>query len=327
MKFPTSDITLLSCVLVLAAIPCQAQSRPNIVLLFADDAGYADLGFTGSRFFKTPHLDKLATSGVRLTQFYVTAAVCGPSRAGLLTGQYQQKFGFEENNVPGYMSPSSRLDDEHMGLPLGPKTVADYLQALGYRTAIFGKWHQGNADELHPFRRGFDEFVGFRGGSRSYFAYPPNNTQAAWYDHIEHGFRDFREPDKYLTDFIADEACAFIARNRDRPFFAFVSFNAVHTPLEADPQDAALFPELDGKRRTLAQMTFSMDRAIGRILAQLDSLGLTNNTLIVFTNDNGGPTDVAASSNYPFSGTKATELEGGIRVPAIEVLGCGLFWV
>ena len=299
--------------------PPRSSRPPNIVLLFSDDAGYADFGFTGSRYFRTPQLDRLAAAGVRLTQFYVTASVCGPSRAGLLTGQYQQKFGFEENNVPGYMSPSSRLDDLEMGLAPGPKTIADHLRDLGYRTAVFGKWHQGNSDHLHPLKRGFDEFVGFRGGSRSFFAYSSGDAKAAWYDHLEYGFRNFREPQKYLTDLLADEACAFVERNRDRPFFAYVAFNAVHTPLEADPRDAALFPELSGRRRKLAQMTFSMDRAIGRIVDTLEKLGLTNNTLIVFANDNGGPTDVADSSNHPFSGTKATELEGGIRVPAFAV--------
>lgn len=295
----------------------EAARKPNIVLLFADDAGYADFGFQGSRHFKTPHLDRLAGSGVRLSQFYVTASVCGPSRAGMLTGKYQQRFGFEENNVPGIMSKSG-LTGEDMGLPLEIQTMGDHLQTLGYRTAVFGKWHMGEADRYHPLKRGFDEFYGFRGGARSFYAYPPNNRRdrGRW---MERGFLGFKEHEGYLTDVLADEACAFIERNRDQPFFAYVSFNAVHLPMETDPKDDNEFSQLNGKRRKVAQMTLSLDRACGQISNKLRELGLDQNTLVVFTNDNGGPTDKNASSNYPFSGTKATHLEGGIRVPGIVV--------
>ncbi|MDF7824190.1 sulfatase-like hydrolase/transferase [Pontiellaceae bacterium B12227] len=294
-----------------------AGTQPNIVLLYSDDAGYADFGFNGSRHFKTPRLDELVKSGVKLNQFYMTAAVCGPSRAGLLTGMYQQRFGFEENNVPGYMSSNGTVGDD-MGLQLGVPTLGNHLQKLGYRTAIFGKWHQGHADRFHPLKRGFDEFVGFRGGARSFYPYPAGKDVKPE-NRLEWGFGDYREHEGYLTDVLADEACAFLERNKARPFFAYVSFNAVHTPIEADPQDAELFPALEGKRRRLAQMTFSMDRAIGRIVDQLEALGLSDNTLLVFTNDNGGPTDASTSSNWPLSGCKATHLEGGIRVPGIVV--------
>ncbi|WP_419193786.1 sulfatase-like hydrolase/transferase [Novipirellula herctigrandis] len=292
--------------------------QPNIVLLFSDDAGYADFGFNGSHHFKTPRLDQLAASGVKLNQFYMSAAVCGPSRAGLLTGMYQQRFGFEENNVPGYMSHSAATGDD-MGLPVEIPTLGNHLQNLGYRTGIFGKWHQGNADRYHPTKRGFDEFVGFRGGARSYFDYDPADPKVAKSDLLEFGFGEYREPGTYMTDFLAEQACAFIERNRARPFFAYVAFNAVHTPMNPDPKDAALFPELEGKRRQMSQMTLSLDRAVGRIVDQLNKLGLADNTLIVFTNDNGGPTDASSASNWPLSGCKATHLEGGIRVPGIVV--------
>lgn len=293
-----------------------SADKPNIVLLFADDAGYGDFGFQGSRHFKTPHLDGLAKSGVRLSQFYVSASVCGPSRAGLLTGQYQQRFGFIENNVPGIMSPNGRLDGQEMGLPLEIPTLGNHLQRLGYRTAVFGKWHLGIADRYHPLQRGFDEFVGFRGGARSFFPYPSDKLPDIG-RRLERGFQNFSEHQGYLTDVLADEACDFIERNRDRSFFAYVSFNAVHTPMQADPKDKDEFPQLSGKRRTVAQMTQSLDRACGRILATLNRLGLDDNTLVVFTNDNGGPTNANASSNFPLAGTKATQLEGGIRVPAV----------
>ena len=149
----------------------KASEKPNIILLFADDAGYADFGFQGSKEILTPRLDKLASQGVRFTQGYVSGSTCGPSRAGLLTGRYQQRFGFEENNVPGYMSAVSAADGTEMGLPLEEVTRADYLKSLGYKTTIYGKWHQGGADRFHPTKRGFDEFYGFRGGARDYFAY------------------------------------------------------------------------------------------------------------------------------------------------------------
>ena len=203
-------------------------NRPNIILLFADDAGYSDFGFQGSPNFKTPHLDKLAGESVRFTQAYTTSAVCGPSRAGLMTGRYQQKFGYEENNVPSYMSPVG-LTGPDMGLPLDQKTIADYLKKAGYRNIYLGKWHLGGADRYHPLKRGFDEFYGFRGGARNYWPYqePPKDPLRKW----ERNFKQFVEPEGYLTDVIADEAMESIERNKENPFFLFVSFNAPHTCL------------------------------------------------------------------------------------------------
>ena len=302
--------------LALAMLPQQfiyAQDLPNIILLFSDDAGYADFGFHGSKIMKTPNLDKLAGEGVRFLQGYVSDPTCGPSRAGLLTGKYQQRFGFEENNVPGFMSAVSAADGTEMGLPLAEKTMGDYMKSIGYQTAYFGKWHQGGADRFHPTKRGFDEFFGFRGGARSYFAYPnePKEPQ----NKLERGLGNFAEHDGYLTDVLADETAAFIEKNKNRPFFAILAFNAVHTPMDARKEDLDQFPELSGTRKVVAAMTLAMDRACGKILDKLTELGLDQNTLVVFTNDNGGPTDKNASSNYPLSGTKSNHLEGGIRVP------------
>ncbi len=291
-----------------------AQDRPNIVFILSDDAGYADFGFQGSKEFKTPELDKLAKNSVRFTQAYVSAAVCGPSRAGLLTGKYQQKFGFEENNVPGLMSKSGLTGDD-MGLPLDQKTVADYLKEQGYKTALFGKWHQGNADRFHPTKRGFDEFYGFRGGARSYMPYGSENKLTRQEDKLERGFGNFQEHEGYLTDELADEAIAFMERNKNNPFFVYLAFNAVHTPMEATPEDLGKVNGLTGKRKTLAAMAIAMDRACGKVLDRIEELGLDKNTLIVFTNDNGGPSDSNESLNDPLSGTKANHLEGGIRVP------------
>lgn len=300
--------------ILLPDVKAKAQNKPNVLLIISDDAGYADFGFQGSNVMKTPNLDKLAKAGMMFTQAYVSASVCGPSRAGILTGKYQQRFGYEENNVPGIMSASCLPDDE-MGLPLNQKTMANYMKDLGYRTALFGKWHQGNADRFHPLRRGFDEFYGFRGGARSYFAFGPNNNLVRPEDKLERGFGQFAETGKYLTDALADETIAFIENNKARPFFALLAFNAVHAPMDAEANDLKEFPELTGKRKQLAAMTLSMDRACGRIFDKLAELGLDKNTIVVFTNDNGGPTDANASVNEPLSGTKANHLEGGIRVP------------
>ena len=290
-----------------------AQDKPNIVLLFADDAGYADFGFHGSQEMKTPNLDKLARQGVRFTQGYVSDATCGPSRAGIITGKYQQRFGYEENNVPGYMSEVSAVDGDEMGLPVEEITMADHLKTLGYRTAVFGKWHLGGADRFHPTKRGFDEFYGFRGGARSYFKYESDPAEKQ--NRMERGFGNFETIDGYLTDKLGDEAVSFIEKNKDHPFFAYVAFNAVHTPMDATEEDLNKFPKLTGKRKIVAAMTLALDRACGKILDKLTELGLDDNTIVVFTNDNGGPCEQNASVNRPLSGTKSNHLEGGIRVP------------
>ncbi len=294
------------------------DKQPNILFIFSDDAGYGDFGFHGSKEFKTPNLDKFAKEGVLFKQAYVSGAVCGPSRAGLLTGKYQQKFGYEENNVPGYMSESC-LDDDDMGLPLDEITMADYLKQIGYQTALFGKWHLGNSDKYHPTKRGFDKFYGFRGGARSYWPFGEENPNYRPEDYLEEGYKNFEESDDYLTNALADEAIKYMddAKDKDEPFFVMLAFNAVHYPMDAEEKDLKKFKKLEGKRKQLAAMTLSMDRAIGKVLKSLDKMGIDENTIIIYSNDNGGPSDQNASSNYPLSGTKANHLEGGIRVPFI----------
>ncbi|MRI00136.1 sulfatase-like hydrolase/transferase [Kriegella sp. EG-1] len=293
------------------------QQKPNIILLFADDAGYADFGFQGSKEMITPNLDKLASEGVRFTQAYVTHPTCGPSRAGLITGKSQYRFGYEENNVPTFMSAVSAADGNEMGLPIKEITMGDVLKKQGYATAVYGKWHLGGADRFHPTKRGFDEFYGFRGGARSYFPY--ENPPADPLNLMERGFGNFEEHEGHLTDVLAEESIKFIEKNAKakKPFFAFLSFNAVHTPMDANPEDLAKFPNLSGNRKIVAAMTLALDRATGKILDKLKELGIDDNTIIVFTNDNGGPSDKNASSNNPLSGIKSTHLEGGIRVPFV----------
>ncbi len=307
-------VTQISC-----ANEVPSKDRPNIVLLFSDDAGYSDFGFQGSKEMKTPNLDRLASEGVKFTQAYVSDPTCGPSRAGLITGRYQQRAGYIENNVPGYMSAVSAQNDDEMGLPLSEVTMGDYLKSLGYKTGFYGKWHIGNADRFHPMKRGFDEFYGFRGGDRSYFAYkqPPKGMPEEIFSdkRMERGFGNYEEPKGYLTDVLAEEAVSFIEKNKEGPFFVFLSFNAPHTPMEATEEDLKLFPKLSGNRKIYAAMNYAMDRASGKVLDKLKELGLDDNTLVVYTNDNGGPSDKNASVNLPLSGTKSNHLEGGVRVP------------
>ncbi len=290
------------------------KTKPNIVFIFSDDAGYADFGFQGSKEMKTPNLDQLASEGMKFKQAYVTAAVCGPSRAGLITGKYQQRFGYEENNVPGYMS-NCALEGDEMGLPLNQKTMGDYMKDLGYKTAYFGKWHLGNADKYHPNKRGFDYFYGFRGGARSYYEYNESNPNSYHENWLEKNFKEYGESKKYFTDVLADDAIRYIEENKEGPFFVFLAFNAVHAPMHPDHPDLNEFPNLEGNRKKLAAMNLSMDRAIGRLTNKISELGLDDNTIIIYTNDNGGPSDQNASNNAPLSGSKANHLEGGIRVP------------
>ena len=278
--------------------------KPNIVLILADDMGYADIGAHGCKDIPTPHIDSLARDGVRCTNGYVSHPYCSPTRAGLLTGRYQQRFGHEFNPGP----PTDRTAD--VGLPLTETTLATRLKVAGYRTGLVGKWHLGHAeDKFHPFNRGFDEFFGFLGGSHPYLR-PGTGPTAIFRGKEEAGEKE------YLTDAFAREGVAFIERNAKGPFFLYWAFNAVHGPMEASDKYLARFPDLkDEKRRTYAAMLSALDDAIGRGLAKLKELGLENDTLVFFLNDNGGPTAVNASSNHPLNGVKGTTLEGGIRVP------------
>lgn len=277
-----------------------AADKPNIVLIVGDDMGYADVGFHGCQDIPTPHLDKLAAGGVKFTNGYVTGPYCSPTRAGLLTGRYQQRFGHEFNPGGG-----------DQGMPVSEKTLADRLKGAGYKTALVGKWHLGSQPQFHPQARGFEEFFGFLGGAHDYFA-----DQG-----ILHGNEQIKE-DEYLTDAFAREADAFIDKNKANPFFLYLAFNAVHTPMQADDPRLAKFASIkDKQRRTYAAMMSAMDDGIGRVIAKLKSAGLEKNTLVMFISDNGGPTmpgvTVNGSINKPLRGSKRTTLEGGVRVPFV----------
>ena len=296
---------------IMWALPSTAHAqqnprKPNIIVLLADDLGYADTSMHGAKDIKTPHIDAIAKNGVRCTSGYVSAPYCSPTRAGLLTGRYQQRFGHEFN-------PVTAKNGGKDGLPLDQRTMADLLRAAGYVTALIGKWHLGELDAQHPQSRGFDEFFGFLTGMHSYTIADDKNQGP-----LLRG-KEKAPLNGYLTDVLAKEATAFIERNKDRPFFLYLAFNAVHTPVEAP--DAAIkefAKEEDATRRTYLAMTRKLDDAVGQVLAKLRELNLEEDTLVYFLSDNGGPTTKFApngSRNFPLRGSKGDTWEGGIRVP------------
>ncbi|MBI5799408.1 MAG: sulfatase-like hydrolase/transferase [Verrucomicrobia bacterium] len=320
-----------------------ALRPPNILLILADDLGYAELGCQGAKDIPTPHIDSLARNGVRCTAGYVTASFCTPSRAGLLTGRNQTRFGHEQNVV------GKQNLDPAIGLPLGEKTLADHLKARGYATGCIGKWHLGATEAFHPQRRGFDEFFGFLHEGHYFVPGPPWTGATTWLrtnalppgsgprltqgdvifsTHLKNN--EPRYDDKnpillgaqpvtergYLTDALARESVAFIGRHRAEPFFLYLSFNAPHSPMQATPKYLARFAHIpDIHRRLFAAMVSAMDDAVGAVLQKLREERLEDQTLIVFLSDNGGPTAELTSSNVPFSGGKGSFLEGGLRVP------------
>jgi arylsulfatase A-like enzyme len=294
----------------------QDSQKPNIIVIMADDLGYADVGFNGCKDIPTPNIDRIAKNGVKFTNGYVSYSVCGPSRAGFITGRYQQRFGFERN-------PQYRPNDPNMGLPKEENTLATSLKQVGYKSGIIGKWHLGANISNHPLNRGFDEFFGHLGGGHGYF--PENLTIKDSYsvDDEPKSYRTWIMRDhnpiqikKYLTDEFSDEAVSFVDRNKKAPFFLFLSYNAPHTPLEATQEYLDRFPHIeDKKRKTYAAMVSAVDDGVGKLLDKLESLKLDKNTLVFFLSDNGGPEDKNASDNGPLREGKSSVYEGGYRVP------------
>ncbi len=293
-----------------AAAPGQTK-KPNIIVIVADDLGSADLGFTGAKDIPTPHLDALARSGVHCTDGYVSHPFCSPTRAGLLTGRYQQRFGHENN-------PRYDRTDATAGLPLDQVTLPQTLSAAGYRTGIVGKWHLGATPEMHPMKRGFREMYGFLGGGHDYFQQQLDGDPREYLIPIE---RDGKPEkfDGYLTDAFSKEAAAFVDRAKPaEPFFLYLAYNAPHTPVQVPPAyEARLSGIADEGRRKLGAMIVALDDGVGQVMRTLKSKGLDKNTLVFFFSDNGGPTQVTKCSNAPFRGHKGEVYEGGIRVPFV----------
>ena len=292
--------------LLASSLPA-AERRPNVLIIVADDLGYGELGFQGfTRDIPTPHLDQLAANGVRFTNGYVTGPYCSPTRAGLMTGRYQQRFGHEFNPGEAEVTPAT------IGLPVGEKTIGNRFKALGYTTGWFGKSHLGYAPQFHPLKRGFDAYFGFLGGKHDYL-----DAEGETFNPILSGTTPVKTID-YTTDAFARAAVEFIAQARTTPWLCYLAFNAVHMPLEAPEKVLARFAHLtDPKRRTYAAMQAAMDDAIGRVVGRIRELGQEENTLIVFFSDNGGPTASTTSSNGPLRGFKSQTWEGGIRVPFV----------
>jgi arylsulfatase A-like enzyme len=294
----------------------QAAQRPNVLVIFADDLGYGDIGVHGGKDVPTPHIDALAASGIRCTSGYVSSPYCSPSRAGFLTGRYQTHFGHEFNPHVG--------DETKLGLPLDQRTIADYFHAAGYATGLVGKWHQGFSPAHHPQSRGFDDYFGFLVGGHNFLLHKdaePKFGSAHSHDMIYRG-RDVQKLDGYTTDLFTDEALAFIDRHQQAPWFLYLAYNAVHTPLEVLQKYGDRVPAeiTDPDRRGYLSLLIGLDDSIGRLTASLKKSGRDQDTLIFFVSDNGGSgrkpfLAYNTAVNTPLRGNKGQTLEGGIRVP------------
>ena len=340
----TGFVLLTACISVAPAAdaPSQADRPPNVVVIFIDDLGYGELGCQGNREIPTPHIDSLAAEGVRFTDGYVTASYCSPSRAGLMAGRYQTRFGYELNPV------GAHNEDPRAGLPASEVTLAEHLRDAGYTTALIGKWHLGGTAAFHPLRHGFDEFFGFLHEGHFYVPPPyhgattmlrrkalPGGGQGRLADgrliytthmgrnepsydtdnSILRGGQPVEEP-AYLTDALTREAVDFIDRHKRKPFFLYLAYNAVHSPLQAADAYMERFARVeDVHRRIFAAMLSNLDDGVGRVLAKLRNEGLDERTLLFLISDNGGPTRELTSSNRPLRGGKGDVYEGGIRVP------------
>lgn len=301
-----------------ALTPLLAATRPNILVIFADDLGYGDIGVHGGKDVPTPNIDALAAAGVRCTSGYVTAPYCSPSRAGMLTGKAQTRFGHEFNPHVGAAGG--------LGLPPDQRTIADELRGAGYATALIGKWHQGFDKAHHPNSRGFDEFFGFLVGGHNYQQHLDADPEFGPAHSSNMIYRDdqLQKLEGFTTDLFTEEAIRFMDRNaaKKKPWFLYLAYNAVHTPLELSPEVAARVPAriIDKDRRGYLGLLLGLDDALGRLRAHLKTAGLEQETLVFFLSDNGGSgrrpyLAYNTGVNTPLRGDKGQTLEGGIRVP------------
>jgi arylsulfatase A-like enzyme len=292
------------------------KNHPNVIVIMTDDLGYVDVGFNGSVEIPTPNIDRIAQQGVKFTNGYTPYSVCSPSRAGFITGRYQQRFGYERN-------AQYRPNDPNMGLPQTEKIIPEVIGQVGYTSGVIGKWHLGAHISNHPLNRGFDFFYGHLGGGHRYFpeeltiedSYSINDEPLSYRTWI---MRDHQaeKTDEYLTDEFSNEAVKFVEKNKEGPFFLYLAYNAPHGPLQATQKYLDRFDHIEGKKRkTYAAMVSAVDDGVGRILDRLESLGIAENTMIFFLSDNGGPEPNNASNNGPLREGKSSIYEGGNRVP------------
>ena len=300
----------------LSATAARAQqprtSRPNVVLIITDDVGYGDFGAYGSPDVKTPNIDRLAREGVKLTDFYANGSNCSPTRAGLISGRYQQRFAIERP------LNGSHSVDSSTGLPATGRSFPRLLADNGYATALVGKWHLGYKAEFSPGAHGFGYFFGFKSGFTDYYQHTDGNGEADLFENDAHV-----SAPGYMTDLITERSIRFMARNKNTPFFIDVAYNAAHWPYQRpDSPSVAVdhgrhltpFDQSTSTRAQYVSILERADRGVGDILRALDSLGLAANTIVIFTNDNGGEW---LSRNTPLFHNKSSLWEGGIRVPAI----------
>ncbi len=307
VKFSLFAISMLALSSLLHADSMPAR-RPNILVILADDLGYADVGFNDCKDIPTPNIDTLAKSGVRCTSGYVTHPFCSPTRAGLLTGRCQQRFGHENN--PTWLPESTVA-----GLPVSQTTLAQVLKTAGYVTGCVGKWHLGAHPQFHPNRRGFDEYFGLLGGGHMYL---PGGKGSGEYQ-IPMDRNGQSEPlTEYLTTVLGRDGASFITRHKGQPWFLYLAFNAPHTPLQVtDPLLERVKHITDPTRRGYAGLVVGLHDAVGVALNALKESGQIENTLVFFLSDNGGPVSVTHSDNTPLRGAKGQVYEGGIRVPFV----------
>lgn len=332
----------------------QGPRAPNIIVIVADDLGYNDIslhgGVAGGRV-QTPNIDALALEGVQVEAGYAANATCSPSRAAIMTGRYSSRFGFEFTSAPVEFSRYISHHDpdalrqpifhedrvsqvpplETLGMPASEITIAEHLRAAGYRTLHIGKWHLGDTAEMRPEAQGFDESLGFMEGAAMFMPRNDPNVVNAYlpFDPIDrfiwanlpyavkyNGGQRFR-PRGYMTDYFTDEAVSAINANRNRPFFMYLSYNAPHTPLQAAREDYEALADIeDHTERVYGAMIRALDRGVGRVMQALRENGLDENTLVIFTSDNGGAWYVGLPElNRPYRGWKATFFEGGVRTP------------
>lgn len=319
MKKIYSNILMTGAVLMgalLSGKEAVAQEKPNVIVVLTDDQGFGDVGFNGCKDIPTPNIDRIANNGVKFTNGYVTYAVCGPSRAGIITGRYQDRFGFGRN-------PLCAPQDTMQGLPASEESLAKTLSRSGYKSMALGKWHLGAHKSQYPLKRGFDEFYGFLSGGHRYF---PENWNLNDITEIKAQFDAYNtrlmrdngrvHETEYLTDALSREAVSFIERKKEEPFFIYLAYNAPHAPLQASKKYLDRFTHIKNKKRRIyAAMLSAVDDGVGLVLDKLEELGLDDNTIVFFLSDNGGPESKNGSDNGALRDGKGSLYEGGIHVP------------